>query len=334
MVLDKPEVAVGFGGRDQGSGLVALAAVDVGERRGGLEVGTGEAGVGVGAVLLWWSPAVAVGEAGLDSGHVVFGELRLGGDGGGVVGDALAVEGDPVLAVFVEGLPDGGVVEAGVAGGHLGAGVAEESLNDMLGDAVVDEAGPEGVTKLVRGDGDGFAGLVVETDVVLPANEAFPEGGVAECPVAVRVRVRSGEQHGGPVRPAVEELLLLEPDGFGGGDAERDELLGRHFRVVVAQAWPAGAVIDDRVKRALRILGGSDGVEEGPVGFPGVEQRPDPVVVESSEPEGNPFDAFDEIVHGFGRAVGDPCVVPVDDLVMPTTQGAAQPTARLDSHRR
>ena len=48
-------------------------------------------------------------------------------------------------------------------------------------------------------------------------------------------------------------------------------------------------------------------------------------MVESSEPEGNPFDAFDEIVHGFGRAVGDPCVVPVDDLVMPTTQGAAQP---------
>ena len=263
MVLDKPEVAVGFGGRDQGSGLVALAAVDVGERRGGLEVGTGEAGVGVGAVLLWWSPAVAVGEAGLDSGHVVFGELRLGGDGGGVVGDALAVEGDPVLAVFVEGLPDGGVVEAGVAGGHLGAGVAEESLNDMLGDAVVDEAGPEGVTKLVRGDGDGFAGLVVETDVVLPANEAFPEGGVAECPVAVRVRVRSGEQHGGPVRPAVEELLLLEPDGFGGGDAERDELLGRHFRVVVAQAWPAGAVIDDRVKRqSAGVVGAQTGLDD------------------------------------------------------------------------
>ena len=35
--------------------------------------------------------------------------------------------------------------------------------------------------------------------------------------------------------------------------------------------------------------------------------------------------SFDEIVDGFGRAVGDPCVVPVDDLVMPTTQGATQP---------
>ena len=44
---------------------------------------------------------------------------------------------------------------------------------------------------------------------------------------------------------------------------------------------------------ALRVLGGSDGVEEGPVGFPGVEQRPDPVVGESSETEGGAFDAFD-----------------------------------------
>ena len=44
---------------------------------------------------------------------------------------------------------------------------------------------------------------------------------------------------------------------------------------------------------ALRILAGSDGVEEGPVGFAGVEQRPDPVVGESSEPEGGAFDAFD-----------------------------------------
>ena len=44
---------------------------------------------------------------------------------------------------------------------------------------------------------------------------------------------------------------------------------------------------------ALRILGGSDGVEQSPVGFAGVEQRPDPVVGESSEPVGGVFDAFD-----------------------------------------
>ena len=47
---------------------------------------------------------------------------------------------------------------------------------------------------------------------------------------------------------------------------------------------------------ALRILGGSDGVEEGPVGFSGVEQRPDPVVGESSEPEAGAFDASGQVV--------------------------------------
>ena len=35
--------------------------------------------------------------------------------------------------------------------------------------------------------------------------------------------------------------------------------------------------------------------------------------------------SFDEVVHCFGTAVGDPGVVPVGDLVMPTTQGAARP---------
>ena len=47
---------------------------------------------------------------------------------------------------------------------------------------------------------------------------------------------------------------------------------------------------------ALRILGGGDGVEEGPVGFSGVEQRPDPVVGESSEPEAGAFDASGQVV--------------------------------------
>ena len=44
------------------------------------------------------------------------------------------------------------------------------------------------------------------------------------------------------------------------------------------------------------IRGGSDGVEEGPVGFSGVEQRPDPVVGESSEPEAGAFDASGQVV--------------------------------------
>ena len=37
--------------------------------------------------------------------------------------------------------------------------------------------------------------------------------------------------------------------------------------------------------RALRKLGWSDGVEERPVGFAGVEECPDPVVVEPAESE-------------------------------------------------
>src|SRR5665811_172887 len=52
VVVDESEVAVGFGGGDQSSGLVALVSVDVEERWGGLEVGAGETGVGVRAVLL------------------------------------------------------------------------------------------------------------------------------------------------------------------------------------------------------------------------------------------------------------------------------------------
>ena len=115
-----------------------LAAVDVEERRGCLEVGAGEAGVGVGAVLLWWASAVAVGQAGVDAGHVVGGPLGLGGECVGVVGDVFSGEVDPLLAVFVEGCADGGVVERRVAGGHLGAGVAEEPPDDVLGDACVD----------------------------------------------------------------------------------------------------------------------------------------------------------------------------------------------------
>ena len=47
---------------------------------------------------------------------------------------------------------------------------------------------------------------------------------------------------------------------------------------------------------ALRIFGGSDGVEEGPVGFFGVEQRLGLVVGESSEPEAGVFDASGQVV--------------------------------------
>ena len=133
--------SVGFGGGDEDSGFVSLAAVDVDERRGRLEVGTGQAGVGVWAVLLGWPSAVAVGQARLDPGHVVFGPFGISGHARRVVGDVFAGEVDSLLAVLVEGPPDGGVVQGGVAGGHLRAGVAEEALDDVLGDALVDEPG-------------------------------------------------------------------------------------------------------------------------------------------------------------------------------------------------
>ena len=51
VVLDESEVAVGLGGSDQGSGLVALASVDVEECWGGLKIRAREAGVGVGAFV-------------------------------------------------------------------------------------------------------------------------------------------------------------------------------------------------------------------------------------------------------------------------------------------
>ena len=169
VVVGEAEPAVGFGGGDELFGLVALAAVDVEERWGGLEVGAGEAGVGVGAVLLWWASAVAVGQAGLNAGHVVFGPFGLGGGCVGVVGDAFSGEVDPLLAVLVEGCAHGGVMERRVAGGHLGAGVAEEPLDDVLGDACVDQPGAEGVAELVGGDPHGLAGVVAQVDVLLPA---------------------------------------------------------------------------------------------------------------------------------------------------------------------
>ena len=47
---------------------------------------------------------------------------------------------------------------------------------------------------------------------------------------------------------------------------------------------------------ALRVSGRSEGVEQCPVGFAGVEQGSDSVVVEVGEPEGGAFDAFDQVV--------------------------------------
>ena len=76
---------------------------------------------------------------------------------------------------------------------------------------------------------------------------------------------------------------------------------------------------------ALRVLGRSEGLEQCPVRFAGVEQGSDAVVVEVGEPERGAFDAFDEVVGCFGGGVGDSGGVPVGDLGSPGGDGAPEP---------
>ena len=106
-----------------------------------------------------------------------------------------------------------------------------------------------------------------------------------------------------------EFVFLFGTDDFGCAIASQDTYANMY------RHW----------KTAHRISGGSEGVEEGPVGFAGVEQGSDPVVVEVGEPEGDAFDPFDQVVGGLGGCVGDSGGVPVGDLVSPIPDGAAQP---------
>lgn len=99
---------------DELEGVVALTAMDGQECRGGLEVRTRQAGVGVGAVLLGRAPAVAVGQAGLGPGEVVLDPLRFA-LGASVEREAVTVDVDAPLLVVVERGPDGGVMDRGIA---------------------------------------------------------------------------------------------------------------------------------------------------------------------------------------------------------------------------
>jgi hypothetical protein len=80
----------------------------------------------------------------------------------------------------------------------------------------------------------------------------------------------------------------------------------------------------------LRILAGSrtspddDRSQYPSVGFAGVEQDPDPVVLEVAEPEADPVDALDQVVERLGGAVGDPGQVEVGDPVEPGPDGASE----------
>src|SRR6266851_1174300 len=133
-VLGEPELALGVGLGDEMLVGRRLAPVDLQEHGCGLEVRAGQAGVGVRAVLLGRAGAVAVGQAVADPVEVVLDPLGRRGRGVGVVADPLTGDVDPLGLVTVERLPDGGVVDLGVVAGHVGAGMAEELLHDVLRD--------------------------------------------------------------------------------------------------------------------------------------------------------------------------------------------------------
>ncbi len=141
-------------------------------------------------VLLRRASAVPVGKAGLDSGEVVLDPLGVGAGSVGVEGQRLTVDVDAALLVVVERRPDGGVVDGGVAGGHLRGGVPKHLLNDVLGHSGVDQPGPQGVAELVGGDGHTLTGLVMQADVFLPVGEPLPQRRVGEAPSPVGVGVR------------------------------------------------------------------------------------------------------------------------------------------------
>jgi hypothetical protein len=115
VVLDQAEIggqaglAVGVGAGDQAQVDRGLAAVGVEEFRSGLEVGAGQAGVGVVAVLLGRPAAVAVGQAVPDPGQVVLDPL--GGRGGRVrvVAEGLSGDVDPLALVVVERLANSNI---------------------------------------------------------------------------------------------------------------------------------------------------------------------------------------------------------------------------------
>ena len=58
-----------------------------------------------------------------------------------------------------------------------------------------------------------------------------------------------------PQMMAIPGVLAIpvNPPGLGGSFGQRDQLLGGHLGVVVLQAWPAGAVDDDRVERDVPV---------------------------------------------------------------------------------
>ena len=78
-------------------------------------------------------------------------------------------------------------------------------------------------------------------------------------------------------------------------------------------------------KEVLRVSG-LDRVEEGPVGFAGVEQATDSVASEVDEAESDALDPFRELVDTLGWPVRDVRAVPCRNLVGPLRDGATEAT--------
>jgi len=110
-VGSQAEVSAVVGPGDEDSVGVGLFTVHVEELGRGLEVGAGEARVGVRALLLGRSPAVTVGEAVADARKVVLDPLGSGGRALGVEWEELAVGVDPLLLIVIEGVSDSVVVD-------------------------------------------------------------------------------------------------------------------------------------------------------------------------------------------------------------------------------
>jgi hypothetical protein len=89
--------------------------------------------------LLGWPAAIAVGKGVGCPRQVVLDPLGIGGERVRVEAEQAALDVDARPAVALELLAEGGVVQMGVGSGHLRAGMAEQALDHVLGDALVDE---------------------------------------------------------------------------------------------------------------------------------------------------------------------------------------------------
>ena len=198
--------------------------------------------VGVRAGLLQRKPAIAVGQRHFRAGEAVVHPLGVAEQAGGAGVDGVAVDVD--LAGAFPLSADGGVGQAGVAGGHGVAGVVEQPAHDLLGDVVVDQ--PGGVAELVRGDPGRAAQFVGDSDGGQPLLEVHVEGVGADRVSPVGVGVRAWEQHVG-VGVLCASAALLVGDLGGELFVDGHDRLAAHLVVEVAQVSRCGGVVDEAV---------------------------------------------------------------------------------------